>query len=660
MKRFVFSLAVSVGLMFSATAMAVDVQGFVKKDKFNDIKISPTGEYLAATVPLQDRTVLAVIRRSDNKLMGNFGLGKNTHVSRFVWVNPDRVLIGIAEKFGSLDQPIETGEIFVFDAKAGKGDSLVGFRVADNGLGTKIKPKQAEEVAGFLVDDLPNDDRNVIVSIQPFSRDPVTRAERLDVYSGRRVPITIAPARRASFVTDNRGVVRYAYGLGPNNERKLFHRADDKAKWELVSDDSGTGLSEWPVGFSADDRVVYMEVEQATGPNILVSVDPATGKRTTLLRDDASDPIDIVYRLNSSIPVGAFFAAGKPRTAFFDNASEEARLYRSLESAFEGSTVDITSVTKDGRTALVHVTSDRNPGDFYLFDTTTKKADFLLGSRDWFDPETLNPVRPVRLDARDGLALHGFVTLPHGSSGKNLPMIVLPHGGPFQARDDWSFDEESQMLASAGYAVLRLNFRGSPGFGRSFKTSGAKQWGGTMQDDLTDATRWAIAQGIADAGRICIYGASYGAYASLMGAAKEPGLYRCAAGYVGVYDLPMMVKADSRHSKRSSIWMSEWVGAADELASTSPNRIADRIRTPVFLAAGGEDEIAPIEHTKRMEAALRKAGVPVEALYYNNEGHGFYVEKNRVEYYTKLLAFFSTHLGGRVAGGSGGRDAASK
>ena len=660
MKRIVMSLAVAAALALPPAAGAVDVRGFVRKDNFNDIKISPTGEYLAATVPMQDRTVLAVLRRSDNKLMGNFGLGKNTHVSGFVWVNPERVLISIAEKFGSLDQPQGTGEIFVFDAKSGKGDSLVGFRVADAGLGTNIKPKKAEEVAGYLVDDLPADDRNVIVSIAPFARDPVTRAERLDIYTGRRVPITIAPVRHASFTTDNRGIVRFAYGSGPNNERKLYYRAGDGAKWTLLSDDAETGLSEWPIGFSADDRVVYMEVEQPRGPNAIVSFDPATGERKAVLRDEASDPIEIVYRLNSNVPVGAFFAAGKPRTGFFDPASNEARLYGSLEQAFEGSTVDVTSMTADGRLALVHVTSDRNPGDFYLFDTVSKKADFLLGSRDWFDPDALNPVQPIRVQSRDGLALHGFVTIPHGSSGKNLPMIVLPHGGPFGIREAWSFDEESQMLASAGYAVLRLNFRGSGGFGRAFKTAGAKQWGGTMQDDLTDATRWAIAQGIADAGRICIYGASYGGYASLMGAAKEPALYRCAAGYVGVYDLPMMVKADSRYSRRSSLWMSEWVGAADDLAPMSPNRLADRIKVPVFLAAGGEDEIAPIEHSKRMEAALRKAGVPVETLYYNTEGHGFYVEKNRVEYYTKLLAFFSQHLGGKVAGAPGGPSASAK
>jgi dipeptidyl aminopeptidase/acylaminoacyl peptidase len=303
---------------------------------------------------------------------------------------------------------------------------------------------------------------------------------------------------------------------------------------------------------------------------------------------------------------------------------------------------------------LVQVWSDRNPGDFYVFDTVAMKADHLISRRNWFDPDRMAEMRPVQVKARDDLTLHGYLTLPSGVAASKLPMVVLPHGGPYGIQDHWGFETEPQMLANAGYAVLQLNFRGSAGFGREFKQSGAREWGGKMQDDLTDATRWAIQQGIADPGRICIYGGSYGGYASLMGVAKEPNLYKCAIGYVGVYDLPMMQKEDVRESKRFGNWSSEWVGSdIAALGLASPNRLADRIKVPVFLAAGGEDEVAPIAHTKLMEKALRNAGVPVETLYYPNEGHGFYVEANRLEYYTKLLAFLSRHIGGAAASGTG-------
>jgi dipeptidyl aminopeptidase/acylaminoacyl peptidase len=336
---------------------------------------------------------------------------------------------------------------------------------------------------------------------------------------------------------------------------------------------------------------------------------------------------------------------GKPHTRFFDPKGREAHLYEMLSSAFPDDSVMVTSTTNDGKIALVSTYSDRDPGSFYLFDAETKKAAYLLSRRSWIDPEKMAKVKPVELTARDGMLMRGYLTLPPGKDGRNLPLVIYPHGGPFGIYDTWGFDTEPQILAAAGYAVLQVNYRGSGNYGRSFHQSGAQQWGLTMQDDLTDATRWAIDQGIADRNRICMYGASYGAYASLMGVAKEPALYKCAAGYVGVYDLVTLSAQESRESKRLNIWTSEWLGSGPVLASVSPNRIADRIKVPVFLAAGGEDETAPIAHSERMEAALKKAGIPVETLYYRTEGHGFYTVEHQREYYTRLLAFLARNLG---------------
>jgi dipeptidyl aminopeptidase/acylaminoacyl peptidase len=215
------------------------------------------------------------------------------------------------------------------------------------------------------------------------------------------------------------------------------------------------------------------------------------------------------------------------------------------------------------------------------------------------------------------------------------------------------------MLAQAGYAVLQLNFRGSGGYGDAFHKAGARQWGLAMQDDLTDATRWAIAQGIADPARICISGASYGAYASLMGVAKEPDLYKCAIGYVGVYDLPMMhAKGDTRWSTAGRGFLKDWLGNPETLADTSPNRLAEHIKVPVFLAAGGEDERAPIEHSRLMEKALKNLGKPVESLYYETEGHGFYTQEHNREFYTRVLAFLARNIGGATAAPAGSTAAA--
>ncbi len=632
----------------------VDVGRYVRADLFESIKISPTGEYLAATVPLDNgqRTGLVVMKRSDKSITGAFSQGKNTHIDDFHWVNGERLLIGLAEKFGALERPQSTGELVAINVDGGKPQFLVGQRMMGEGAGTRIQPRKVERVAAYLVDPLLSDDKRVIIAVSPFSADAYTRAESMDVYTGRRMPVARVPVRNAGFVTDNQGVVRFAAGADTDQRQRVYYRAGNGADWQLINDESVTDLVWQPLGFAADDTVAFINSTRLDGPDEVLAFNPATGSTRRVLRDDTVDAAMVLEGVGGTGPVGVIFNDGKPRTAFFDEASEDARLYRSLEAAFGGDALRITSQTADGKIALVKTWSDRSPGDYFLFNRETKKADHLLSQREWFDPREMAERRPIQLKARDGLALHGFLTLPKGKAEKKLPMVIHPHGGPFGIQDTWDFDTQSQMLAEAGYAVLQVNFRGSGGYGQPFTAAGKRQWGKAMQDDITDATRWAIQQGVADPGRICIYGASYGAYASLMGVAKEPDLYKCAVGYVGVYDLPTMhTHGDIQGHGSGQTYLREWIGERKDLTAVSPSSMAERIKVPVFLAAGGEDKRTPIEHTKMMERALISNGIPVETLYFANEGHGFYLEANRREYYTQLLAFLSRHIGGATASG---------
>lgn len=640
------------GLLLYAAAgaawAAVDLDDFIRKDEFSAIKISPDGAYYAATIPMEDRTALVILQRDGNKVLGSFRPVKNGHVDGFHWVNNGRVLISIAEKFGVLDQPQPTGELFAMNADGGQVENLVGFRVQGAGAGTRIQPKKVEQVAAFLTDDLPNDDRNVVVEVWPMGDEPYTRAERMDVMSGRRTSIARAPVRRAHFTTDNQGEVRLAHGQGADNVNKLYYREGSGNEWRLINDENASARVEVPLGFSEDGSVVYLQVESSRGPDAIVAWNPVSNERKTVLQDKRADPAKIIYRNGTSIPVGALVMDGAYKTMFFDEQGPEARQYRSLESAF-GESVLVTSSTRDGRVVLVSTWSGSNPGDFFLFDTQTKKASFLLSRSKWIDPDEAAVVEPFSFNARDGMELHGYLTTSRNVSGAR-PMVVMPHGGPFWEFDTAAYNRDAQMLAAAGYTVMQLNFRGSGNYGRAYTQAGAREWGGKMQDDLTDATRWAVAQGRANAQKICIYGASYGAYAALTGAAREPTLYQCAAGYVGVYDLPAMyVSGDIQRRRSGENYLRDWVGPRESLAAVSPANMADRIKVPVFLAAGGKDERTPIAHSRKMEAALIKAGVPVETLYYDTEGHGFYTEPHQREYYSKLLAFLSRHLGGDVA-----------
>ncbi|AWH52686.1 peptidase S9 [Stenotrophomonas sp. ESTM1D_MKCIP4_1] len=631
-----------------AAAATVDLDRFLKEEVFTEIKISPTGEYVAATAPVEAGTALAVFRVADMQMVGSFRPLRNNHVGTFDWVSRDRLLVGLGVSDGPLDRPGLTGELFAVSADGKEGKLLVGFRSPGRGRDRSVMP--ADSVMAFLADDLRDDDSSVLVAVTPIFSSASTQVERMDVLTGRRTAVAQAPMAGASFTTDNQGNVRFARARDADNKVRLYYRQGEGSPWVLVNDEAASGHLEVALGFDDSGAVAYLQVEQAEGPDAIVAWNPASGERREVLRDTVLDPAQILLRPGTRQPVGALFLGEAPRTRFFDEASPEARLYRSLQAGL-GAAVVVTSSTHDGQTLLVESWSGSNPGDVYLYNTTSKAARHLISRSEWIDPAEGASVRPIQLDARDGRALRGFVTVPHGRELCGLPMVVMPHGGPFGEFDKGGYDAETQMLAAAGYAVLQVNFRGSSGYGREHLLAGQKQWGRAMQDDVTDATRWAIAQGWADAGRICIYGASYGAYAAMMGAAREPGLYRCAAGFAGVYDLPLMhVRGDIRANTSGKTYLREWLGDANDLARWSPVNLSAQVKVPVLLAAGRDDQRAPPVHTERMTAALKKAGVPVQTLYYRHEGHGLYRDANRRDYFTHLLAFLADSLGGATAG----------
>jgi dipeptidyl aminopeptidase/acylaminoacyl peptidase len=262
-------------------------------------------------------------------------------------------------------------------------------------------------------------------------------------------------------------------------------------------------------------------------------------------------------------------------------------------------------------------------------------------------------MEPVSYTSRDGLKIHGYLTLPAGSTGKGLPLVVNPHGGPW-TRDAWGFNPEVQFLASRGFAVLQMNFRGSAGYGRSFLESGFRQWGLAMQDDVSDGARWAIEQGIADPERIAIYGGSYGGYAALSGMTSTPDLYACGISYVGVSNLFTWIAAIPPYWKPYLEMLYEMVGHPEKdeerFRRTSPFFNADNIVAPLLVAQGANDPRVRKEESDQIVEALRGRGVAVEYLVKENEGHGFSNEENRFEFYRLMEKFLQDHLDGRDHG----------
>lgn len=627
----------------------LDLAPYVQQDMYEWVKISPDGQYYAVTAPLEDRTALLILRRSDNAFTAKISGAADSVVDDFWWANNERVVMSMARKQGSRDEPSSIGELYAVNVDGKQSMLLASPYGVNERVGIVSEIKSTFDQSVYMLDPLDGDDRNILVSAIPIASDPYIRIEKMDIYNRNRIRIADVPVRRASFKSDQNGEVRFAVGADTDNLSKLYYRDARGQEWRLLNDEKVSKQRRYPLGFSADGALAYLQVERNSGPDIIVSWDPASGQEVELLRDDVVDPYYILYDMDGKTPIGASYMRENVVNRFFDENARTARFYRSLEKAFNGDALRMTSATRDGRLVLLYVWSDRNNGDYFLFDTQTRKADRIFSRREWFIPDQRPGSRYVSFRARDGMTLHGYVTEPKTPSTGPRPMVLLPHGGPYGVFDQWGFDLDAQLLADAGYAVLRVNYRGSGNYGAAYLEAGSQEWGGRMQDDLADATRWAIDQGIADRERICIYGASYGGYAALMGAVRDPDLYRCAAGYVGVYDLELMHRDTSARSRSGRTWAAEWLGDRSTLGARSPSRLADRIKVPVFLAAGGKDERAPIEHSERMEKALKRAAVPVETLYYPNEGHGFYTQAHRREYYARLLGFLGRHIGGATA-----------
>lgn len=634
-----------------AASMQVSIEDFVRLSTYSSARISPTGKYLALSFERGEQDVLGVMEAKTLKIVHVAQLPEKKSVGDFYWVGPERLMFTASRKQGTFALPFGTGEWYAVDADGGKDRTLLTYQ---SGGALRNKPISYSE-RFELLDPLPENADKVLMQVSRRTSSEGSRTEvvELDTFTGRREKRARAPRDNCSITLDLKKEARFAncYDDEANDgayeeHSTLYSRLDD-GKWKMVSrsQDDGKRINVLGVG---KDGTVFATSDDRKAPAAFGVLDPQTSAFKSLHQDPVADPSGYVYAADRESILGVVTEAGKPVVTMIDTTSPDAVLYKSLSAAFPGQFVNFSSATEDGGQIIVSVRSDRNPGELYLYDRGTGQARFLMKSRQWLDAKKMAEVRPITLKARDGLELHGYLTIPNGKELKNLPMIVNPHGGPIGPRDNWGFSVDTQLLANRGYLVLQVNFRGSGGYGLAFQDKGHRQWGGAMQDDLTDATRWAIEQGYADGKRICVYGGSYGGYASFMGAAKEPDLYQCAFGYVGVYDMHMMYKKGDIPERESGRRFLERTISNDDatLDAISPSTLAARIKVPVFLAAGARDPRAPPEQTEAMRDALIKAGnPPVETIIQSGEMHGFYDEKANLNLYTKMLAFFEKNIG---------------
>ena len=649
--RGVVALAFLACAPFAATGKDVQpIKDFVEHPSFGSAKISPNGEYLAITVDRGDQDVLTVMRTSDLNILKVNILPDKKSVGSFYWTSPDRLMFNAVRKMGGYAQPFATGEWYAVNADGSQPRPLIFYGTRD--ATQRGKAVGAERFS--LLDTLTQDDENVITQVtSPRSVDGSgTEIVRMDTVSGRRTSLGRAPKENCSVALDAAKLPRFAVCYSSKNEdgefdeRTELYRRDDKA-WTLVNASRSDG-KHLDIITTTTTGTVYASQDDGKAPAAVGTLDTATGEFKLLFQDPVAEVSDYIWSTDGSTLIGVVTQAGAPAIKLLDETHPDAQTYASLAGAFEGQMVDFSSYTRDGKKVIVSVYSDSNPGELYLYDRDAGKARFLMQRRPQLDKARMGSVKPFNVATRDGKRVYGYLTLPHGSNGKDLPLIVNPHGGPIGPRDNWAFNWETQLLASRGYAVLQVNYRGSGGFGKAFRDAGHTQWAQGIQNDILDATQWAIQNGYANKDRVCIYGGSFGGYSSLMAPIRQPGMFKCAFGYVGVYDMGMLfTKGDIPQSESGVRYLRRTVGTDRAVQqANSPAFNADKVRIPVYLAAGARDERAVPDQTEAMADALRKAGNPPEGvIIQSGEMHGFYKEENNLRLYTEMLGFFDRHIG---------------
>lgn len=663
------SAFLALGLMAGAGANAAElpsVEYFMRHAAYSSARISPNGEYLAVGVDRGGQDVLTIIRLSDMKLLKVNVLPNDKSVAGYRWASDDRLIFTSIEKFGSYAAPRGTGEWYAVNADGTKPEPLIFY-------GSRGATQQSKTVGNerfSLLDPLVDDPRNVLMTVSyPRTKDGAgTELVLVDTFTGQRRSIARAPRENCSIQVDEKKQARYAVCYDSQNEqgqydtRTELHKLGDDGKWTLVNTDDIDGGKQLRVQWAATDGTIYAELDDGKAPAAFGTVDRASGKFEQLFQDPVSEVAGFVVAPSDDKPLAVITAAGVPKITLVDEEHPDTQLYTSLAAAFPGQMVNFSTATRDGNLIVVSVFSDRNPGELYLYDRKNGQARFLMKNRDWVDNKTAATMRAFDFVNRDGMRIYGYLTLPAGSDGKNLPLIVNPHGGPMGPRDNWGYNPETQLFASRGYATLQVNFRGSGGFGKAFQDMAYGQWHTGIMHDIIDATRWAIKEGIANPDRICIYGGSFGGYSAMMAPAVEQGLFKCAFGYVGMYDAQIQNKL-SDTSKRADgrRYLERAFGSTRaEQDAMSPINHVGKIQLPVYLAAGARDPRCPPEHTEAMYEALSRAGnKPEGMIIQSGEMHGFYDVENRVKLYTAMLDFFKSHIGGTVEVGKAERTASS-
>lgn len=599
----------------------IPLKDFFKNPEKTSYKISPDGTKFAFMAPYKSRmnvfvqeigvdSVKRLTEETDRDIAGYF------------WANNNRILY-LKDKGGN-----ENYKIYGVNTD---GSNLLCFTCFDG-------------VRSGIIDDLPEIENEVIISMN--KRNPqLFDAYRLNIETGDMEMIAQNPGNIQGWLTDHDGKLRVAVAIN-GLETSILYRDEEHQDFETILT-YGWKDEVNPLFFTFDNKYLFASSNLGRDKKQIVKLDPKNNAEEieVLFSHPEVDVNNLNYSRKRKVLTSVSYVTWKTQRHYFDE--DTRKLYERLERELKGKEVAISSSNKAEDKFIVRTYSDKSRGSYYLYDLNTDKLELIHEISPWIDESYMADMKPIKYKSRDGLTIHGYLTVPKGMENKNLPVVINPHGGPWY-RDSWGFNPEVQFLANRGYAVMQINFRGSTGYGKAFLEASYKQWGKNMQNDITDGVEWIIEQGTANKDKVAIYGASYGGYAVLAGLTFTPDLYAAGIDYVGVSNLFTFMNTIPPYWENIKPMLYARVGdpVKDSLLlhEASPVFHADNITAPLLIAQGANDPRVNKDESDQMVEALKKRGVDVKYIVKDNEGHGFRNEENRFEFYQEMENFLNKHV----------------
>ena len=644
-----------------------NVKNFSQLPDVYDVKVSPNGKMIGVLREIDQERMVSIIELESKKMLHTHRFIRKYQIESFEWLNDERLLFSRTFKFSGENRSYSSGELYATNIDGKKAIMLTGPQAKKSSDTTKDDPRQR----AWMIDELEDDPDNIL--IQFFTSDLFFKLYKLNTNTGEMERFATPPVRQPQYVFDAKGKLMGVVGIDPKTYDVEIYIYNKNLPVEYFSRSACSGQSvdcveavakktsnvkndDWTfwksVSWDEELRVISYDEES----NSLITVENGeqdlsaifktnlkTGDRRLIYKHDTVDIGSVLVDEEGAV-FGTTLMDGYLSRVFFKGENKEKDRIKELISKFPGSMLSILSLSDDEKKITFTVSSDINPGIHYLLDL--ESGDLMPVGKYWgsIDETKLSYMEPISFNAKDGSTIHGYLTKSAKGNSRNSPTIVHPHGGP-ESRDRWGFSPRVQMLASEGFNVLQINFRGSSGYGKSHQRFIYGNWDGVL-NDIFDGMEYLHDEGLIDKNRACIYGGSYGGYAATQAPIMRPDLFQCAVSDVGVYDVGgLFEEGDMQRARGGKEMLKIRIGNDEERhKEMSPHYNAEKLTVPFFLLHGENDIRAPYVHAVAFSKKLNRLGIEHKATFVENEGHGYFDEDVRYETNMELLDFFNQHL----------------